>query len=86
MLTQDVILGIIASTAMLCFTLSIASMLLAARRLASSNVVKVVAEMEAEKAAGKAAETEAAGAEVTKEASAEAVASEEEDASKRGKR
>ena len=80
MLTQDVILGIIALTAMLCFTLSIASMLLAARRLASSNVKA------AGKAAGKAAETEAAGAEVTKGASAVAVASEEEDASKRGKR
>jgi len=86
--TQDVILGIIASTVMLCCMLSIVSMPLAVCRLASNNV-KVVAKVEAEtvKVVAKVeAETvKAAGAEVTKVVSAVAASAEEED-SKRGKR
>ena len=82
MLTQDVILGITALTATLCCMSSIASLPLAACRLASNNVK--AAEKVAEKVVDLAAE-KAAGAEVIKAASV-AVASAEEEDSKRGER
>ena len=78
MQTQDVILGIIASTVMLCCMLSIVSMPLAVCKHASNNV-KVVAKVEAEI-------VKVAGAEVIKEASAVVAASVAEEDSKRGKR
>ena len=77
MQTQDVILGIIASTVMLCCMLFIVSMPLAVCKHASNNV-KVVAKVEAET-------VKAAGAEVIKAASVVAASAEEED-SKRGER
>ena len=87
--TQDVILGIIASTVMLCCMLSIVSMPLAVCKHASNNV-KVVAKVEAEivKVVAKveAEIVKVAGAEVIKEASAVVAASVAEEDSKRGKR
>ena len=81
MQTQDVILGIIASTVMLCCMLSSVSMPLAVCRHVSNSVKaveKAVAKVEAEI-------VKVAGAEVTKVVSAVAASAEEED-SKRGKR
>ena len=80
--TQDVILGIIASTVMLCCMLSSVSMPLAVCRHVSNSVKaveKAVAKVEAET-------VKAAGAEVIKEASAVVAASVAEEDSKRGKR
>ena len=78
MQTQDVILGIIASTVMLCCMSYSVSMPLAVCRLASNNVKA------AEKVARVEVETvKAAGAEVIKVASAVAASAAEEDSKRR---
>ena len=83
--TQDVILGIIASTVMLCCMLSSVSMPLAVCRHVSNSVKAVEKAVEKAVAKVEAETVKAAGAEVTKVVSAVAASAEEED-SKRGKR